>query len=145
MSLPVVPPAGVAPMRKLRVLLADDHPGLLAAVRNLLKTDTDVIGCAHDGNGLLEAAMKLQPDIIVTDISMPKLSGIQVAHRLRESGCSSRIVFLTVHTDPDVIRAALETGALGYVVKTSLTTDLLFAIHEAFQGRTFVSLETSAE
>jgi DNA-binding NarL/FixJ family response regulator len=76
---------------------------------------------------------------------MPKLSGIQVAHRLRESGCSSRIVFLTVHTDPDVIRAALETGALGYVVKTSLTTDLLFAIHEAFQGRTFVSLETSAE
>ena len=67
-----------------------------------------------------------------------------MVHRLRESGCSSRIVFLTVHTDPDVIRAALETGALGYVVKTSLTTELLLAIHEVFQGRTFVSLETSA-
>ena len=99
-------------MRKMRVLLADDHPGLLAAVRSLLKTDTDVIACVNDGECLFEAAMKLQPDIIVTDISMPKLSGIQAAHRLRESGCSSRIVFLTVHTDPDVIRAALETGAL---------------------------------
>jgi DNA-binding NarL/FixJ family response regulator len=132
-------------MRKLRVLLADDHPGLLAAVRSLLETDTDVIACVDDGECLFEAAMKLQPDIIVTDISMPKLSGIQVANRLRESGCPSRIVFLTVHTDPDVIRVALETGALGYVVKTSLTSDLLLAIREAFLGRTFVSLETSAE
>jgi DNA-binding NarL/FixJ family response regulator len=129
----------------MRVLLADDHPGLLAAVRNLLETDTDVIACVHDGECLFDAAIKLQPDIIVTDISMPKLSGIQVANRLRESGCSSRIVFLTVHTDPDVIHAALETGALGYVVKASLNTDLLFAIREAYQGRTFVSLETSAQ
>jgi DNA-binding NarL/FixJ family response regulator len=132
-------------MRKLRILLADDHPGLLAAVRNLLKTDMDVIACVDNGECLFEAAMKLRPDVIVTDISMPKLSGIQVANRLRESGCSSRIVFLTVHTDPDVIRAALGTGALGYVVKVSLTTDLLFAIREAFHGRPFVSLETSAE
>ena len=128
-------------MRKMRVLLADDHPGLLAAVRSLLTTDMDVIACVDNGESLFDAAVKLQPDIIVTDISMPKLSGIQVAHRLRESGCLSRIVFLTVHTDPDVIRAALETGALGYVVKASLTADLLFAIREAFQGRTFVSLE----
>jgi DNA-binding NarL/FixJ family response regulator len=132
-------------MRKMRVLLADDHPGLLAAVRSLLKTDMDVVACVDNGESLFDAAVKLQPDIIVTDISMPKLSGIQVAHRLRESGCLSRIVFLTVHTDPDVIRAALETGALGYVVKASLTADLLFAIREAFQGRTFVSLETAAE
>jgi DNA-binding NarL/FixJ family response regulator len=66
-------------MGKMRVLLADDHPGLLAAVRSLLKTDTDVVACVDDDECLFEAAMKLQPDIIVTDISMPKLSGIQVA------------------------------------------------------------------
>jgi DNA-binding NarL/FixJ family response regulator len=132
-------------MRKMRVLLADDHPGLLAAVRNLLKTDTDVIACVHDGDVLLEAAMKLQPDIIVTDISMPKLSGIQAANRLRESGCSSKIVFLTVHNDPDIVRVALETGALAYVLKIAITTDLLFAIREASQGRTFISPDTSTE
>jgi len=89
--------------------------------------------------------MKLQPDVIVTDISMPKLNGIEAANRLWESGCSSRIAFLTVQTDPDVVRAALEAGALGYVLKSSVTTDLLIAIEEALAGRTFVSLEASAE
>jgi DNA-binding NarL/FixJ family response regulator len=131
-------------MRKIRVLLADDHPGLLAVVRNLLETDVDLIASVDSGECLFEAAMKLRPDVIVSDISMPRFSGIQVANHLRESGCSSRIVFLTVHTDPDVIRVAFETGAVAYVLKTSLSTDLLFAIREAFQGRSFVSPDTSA-
>jgi DNA-binding NarL/FixJ family response regulator len=126
-------------MRKMRVLLADDHPGLLRAVRSLLKTDVDIVECVDNGESLFDAAMKLQPDVIVTDISMPKLSGIEAANKLRESGCSSRVVFLTVHTDADVVRIALETGALGYVAKTSIATDLLFAIQEAIAGRVFVS------
>jgi DNA-binding NarL/FixJ family response regulator len=130
---------------KMRVLLADDHPGVLEAVQSLLETDFDVVGCVDNGESLLEIAKRLQPDVIVSDISMPKLSGIEAANRLRESGCSSKVVFLTVHTDADVVRVALETGALGYVVKTSLTTDLLFAIREALEGRNFVSLEASAE
>ena len=72
--------------------------------------------------------MKLRPDVIVTDISMPKLSGIQAVNQLKEAGCSSKVVFLTVRADPDIVRAALKTGALGYVLKASIATDLLSAI-----------------
>lgn len=128
----------------MRVLLADDHLSLLDAVRSLLKTDVDIVGWASDGETLFEAAMRLQPDVIVTDISMPKLSGIQAVIQLREAGCSSRVVFLTVHADPDIVQAALETGALGYVLKASITTDLLFAIGEANAGRAFISSDVSA-
>ena len=132
-------------MRKTRVLLADDHPGRLQAVRSLLNTDVDVVRCVDNGESLFDAAMKLHPDVIVTDISMPKLDGIEGVKRLRESGCSAKAVFLTVHLEHDVVRAALEAGALGYVLKSSVTTDLLIAIEEALAGRTFVSLEASAE
>jgi DNA-binding NarL/FixJ family response regulator len=132
-------------MRRLRVLIADDHKGLLEAVRTILNSEMEIIASVANGESLFGLAMELQPDIIITDISMPKLSGINVANRLRESSCQSKIIFLTVHTDPDVVRTALKTGALGYVVKTSISTDLLFAIREAFQGRTFVSPEASSE
>jgi DNA-binding NarL/FixJ family response regulator len=127
----------------MRVLLADDHPSLLARVRTLLNHDVDVVGCVDSGEGLVETAMKLQPDVIVTDISMPKLSGIEAINRLRQAGCSSRVIFLTVHADPEIVHAALETGALGYVLKASIGTDLLFAIEEAVAGRAFVSPEAS--
>jgi DNA-binding NarL/FixJ family response regulator len=129
----------------MRVLLADDHPGLLERVRALLDHDVDVVGCVDNGEDLVEAAMKLQPDVIVTDISMPKLSGIKAVNRLEQAGCSSRVVFLTVHSDPDIVRAALATGALGYVLKASIDTDLLFAIQEAMAGRAFISPEASPE
>ena len=132
-------------MQKMRVLLADDHPGLLQAVRSLLKTAVDVVGCVDNGETLFAAAMKLRPDVIVTDISMPKLNGIEAVKRLQESGCSAKVVFLTVHDDPDVVRTALNTGALGYVLKGSISTDLLVAIREALAGRAFVSTDASAE
>ena len=132
-------------MRKTRLLLADDHPGFLGAIRTLLEPNFDVVGCVDNGESLFETATKLRPDVIVTDISMPKLNGIEAANRLRESGCTSKVVFLTVHADPDIVRTALKTGASAYVMKTSLDTDLLFAIREAIEGRAFVSLEASAE
>jgi DNA-binding NarL/FixJ family response regulator len=126
-------------LSKIRVLLADDHPGLLEIVRGLLKTDFDVVGCVDNGESLFEAAMKLRPDVIITDITMPKLGGIEAADRLRDSGCLSKVVFLTVHSDPDFVSAGLKTGALGYVRKTSMATDLFFAIQEVLAGRVFVS------
>lgn len=144
-SLPGHPAHRVDPMRKTRVLLADDHPGILRIIRSLLESHFDVVGCVDNGETLFDAAMKLQPDVIVSDISMPKLNGIEAVKRLRETGCSAKAVFLTVHLDHDVVRAALEAGALGYVLKCSVTTDLLIAIEEALLGRTFVSLEASAE
>jgi DNA-binding NarL/FixJ family response regulator len=125
----------------MRVLLADDHRGLLEVVRSLLKTEVEVVGCVDNGESLFEAAMELHPDVIVTDISMPNLSGIEAVDRLRDSGCLSKVVFLTTHSGPDFVRIALETGALGYVHKTSIVADLLFAIREAFAGRVFVSFQ----
>src|SRR5580692_12754666 len=123
----------------MRVLLADDHPGLLAVAQSLLKRDVDVVRCVDNGESLVEAAVKLHPDVIVTDISMPKLSGLDAVDRLRESGCSSKVVFLTTHSGPDFVLAALKTGALAYVLKACMVTDLLFAIKEAYAARVFVS------
>ena len=126
-------------MRKIRILLADDHRRLLELVQRLLEPTFDVVTCVEDGESLVEAAGKLQPDVIVTDISMPKLNGIEAADRLRESGSSSKIVFLTVHADPDFVQAALKTGALAYVSKHRVNTDLVVAIGEAVAERMFVS------
>jgi DNA-binding NarL/FixJ family response regulator len=128
-------------MRKMRVLLADDHRGLLEVVRSLLKKEAEVVGCVDNGESLFEAALELHPDVIVTDISMPRLNGLEAVDRLRKSGCSSKVVFLTAHRDPDFIDAALKRGALAYVLKTSVATDLVFAIQEAFAGRVFVSFQ----
>ena len=126
-------------VRKMRILLADDHRKLLELTRGLLEPTFDVVWCVEDGESLIEAADKLQPDVIVTDISMPKLNGIEAANRLRASGSSSKIVFLTVHSDPDFVQAALDTGALAYVSKLRITKDLLTAVKEALAGRIFVS------
>ncbi|HEV7512268.1 MAG TPA: response regulator transcription factor [Candidatus Acidoferrum sp.] len=131
----------MAKLRQTRVLLADDFPRLVEVVRSLLETEFEILGCVDNGESLIEAAMRLHPDVIVTDISMPRLSGLGAVDRLRESGCSSKVVFLTAHSDPDFIDAAFRTGAVAYVLKTSMATDLLFAIQEALAGRVFVSLQ----
>jgi len=123
----------------MRILLADDHRELLELTRGLLEPTFDVVGCVEDGESLVEAAGNLHPDVIVTDISMPKLDGIEAANRLRESGSTSKIVFLTVHADADFVQAALKTGALAYVSKLRINTDLVVAIGETVAGRMFVS------
>ena len=123
----------------MRVLLADDHRDLLELIRVLLEPSFDVVGAVGDGESLIEAAGKLQPDVIVTDISMPKVNGIEAVNRLRESGSSSKVIFLTVHAGPDFAQAALKTGAVAYVSKLRISTDFLVAIREALEGRIFVS------
>ena len=131
--------AGLLTVRKMRILLVDDHRYLLELIRGLLEPTYDVVGCVEDGESLVEAAGKLKPDAVVTDISMPKLNGIEAVNRLRESGSRSKIIFLTVHADPDFAQAALKTGALAYVSKFRISTDLVVAIKEALEGRIFVS------
>ena len=108
-------------------------------IRALLEPTFDVVGTVGDGESLIEAACKLQPDVIVTDISMPKLNGIEAVHRLGESGSTSKVVFLTVHFDPDFVQAAFKAGALAYVSKLRISADLSVAIREALEGRIFVS------
>lgn len=126
-------------MERVSVLLADDHEDFLATAVRHLEPHFDVLKTVSNGEALLDQAAKLEPDIVVLDISMPVLSGIDAARRLKAAGSSARIVFLTLHADPDYVRAAFETGALGYVVKSRLATDLLPCLREALAGRPFVS------
>ena len=122
-----------------RVLLADDHPLVLERVTMLLQTTFDVVGVAHNGLEMVDEAMRLSPDIIVADISMPELDGIQAAHRLREMGTVASIVFLTIHESPEFVEACQAEGALGFVLKTQMKADLIRAIDAALAGRCFVS------
>jgi DNA-binding NarL/FixJ family response regulator len=126
-------------MAHTRILLADDHKEMRDRVLRLLEPNFEVVGAVDDGFALLEAALKMKPDICIMDISMPKVSGIEAAAQLKESGSKVKVIFLTVHEDPDFVRAALETGALGYVVKSRMASDLSAAINGVMVGRLFVS------
>ena len=127
-----------------RVLLADDAPGVIEVVSQLLHHHFHVVGSAQNGKQALDAVASLNPDIVVLDISMPVLNGIQVAARLQDSGCTARIVFLTVNEDQDYIDAAFSAGAYGYVLKSRIALDLIPAIQRALQGYKFTSLLPSA-
>ena len=127
------------PGNRRRILLADDHPLLLERVAKFLQSTFDVVGVAHNGLEMVEEAKRLNPDIIVADISMPKLDGIEAAHQLREMGARATIVFLTIHESPEFVEACLAEGALGYVVKSQMKKDLIPAINAALSGQRFVS------
>ena len=126
-------------MKRVRILLADDHKEMRNRVVHLLERDFDVVGAVDDGASLLEAESKLHPDVCVVDISMTSVCGIEAATSLKERGSTAKIVFLTVHEDPDFVRAAMEAGALGYVLKSRMVSDLSVAIRGAMAGRQFVS------
>jgi len=132
-------------LNKIRVLLADDHPGFPEIAEHFLEPEFEVVSKVVDGQALVDEAIRLKPDVVVTDISMPVLNGIEAADRLIESGSKSRIVFLTVHTDPDFIRRCLSAGALGYVVKSRIATDLVPAIRQALAGHIFISRDLPYE
>ena len=123
----------------VRVLLADDNEAMLARVAAMLPPSCVVVAAVTDGRAALAAAQQLLPDVIVLDLSMPGLNGIEVATRVRALGLPSAVVFLTVHDEEELIQAAIEAGGLGYVVKTRLASDLGLAVREARGGRAFVS------
>jgi DNA-binding NarL/FixJ family response regulator len=122
-----------------RILIADDHSVVLGRVWALLKSSFEVVGTATNGRDLLAEAERLQPDVIVLDITMPILTGIDAAHELREAGSTVKLVFLTVHEEGAFVRACFAEGGLGYVKKSRLATDLIPAINEALSGRCFIS------
>ena len=126
-------------MTSPRILLADDQEEMLQTIVRTLTDDFNVIGTAENGTRAVELATSLSPDVLVLDISMPLVNGIEAACLLRDLGSPARVVFLTVHEDPEFVDAALSAGALGYVLKASLATDLIPAIWAAMQGNIFVS------
>ncbi|HEY6084764.1 MAG TPA: response regulator transcription factor [Nitrospira sp.] len=125
--------------RRTSVVLADDNALLLERETQLLACEFDILGAAADGKSLVELVERLDPDVVVLDISMPNVDGLNAARRLRTDGARAKIVFLTVHDDPDFLREGLEVGGVGYVIKDKLVSDLPRAIHAAVAGRTFVS------
>ena len=123
----------------VRVLLADDSPSMLQAARRILEPEFEVVGTVDDGQAVLEATKSLNPDVLVLDISMGVMSGLEAARLLRRIGSTATIVFLTVHNDQDFVDEAFSAGAIGYVIKPRLGTDLLVAVREALIGHRFVS------
>lgn len=126
-------------MNRPRILLADDHELVLDRVTRLLQSAFEVVGAARNGQEMVSEAIRLTPDIIVADISMPGISGIEAARELCERGSTAKVVFLTIHTEEEFVDACLAEGALGYVTKSHMKTDLIPAIHASLAGRSFVS------
>jgi DNA-binding NarL/FixJ family response regulator len=118
---------------------ADDHQEVIARIRGTLGDEFEVIEAVANGNQAVIAVIASDPDVLVIDISMPILDGLQAARKIQKNNRRVKIIFLTVHEDRDFIAAALSTGAMGYVTKPRLSTDLVFAIHEALKGNIFVS------
>ena len=122
-----------------RVVLADDHTMLLDAFRRLLEPQCEVVGTACDGRTLIELALNTNPDIIILDISMPHLNGMDACAQLRDKLPSAKFIFLTVNEDADLAAAAIELGASGYLLKNSASAELTLAIESAMSGRTYVT------
>ena len=126
-------------MTKPRILLADDHKIVTEGLRGLLSQDFHLVGLAADGRELLAKAKELSPDVIVVDISMPLLNGIDAVRMLREQGSTAKVVFLTMHSDATYLTRALDAGASGYVLKHAASDELITAIQHALRGQTFIS------
>src|SRR5512135_1662249 len=122
-----------------RLLLADDHTLLLEGIRLMLEPEFDLVGSVEDGQALLAAAKTLKPDVILLDISMPVLNGIDAARRLRKLLPSARLIFLTMHADPDYVAEAFRAGAMGYLLKRAAASELLTAIRAVLKGNHYVS------
>src|SRR4030095_9358437 len=126
-------------MSKPRILIADDHSILAEGVRRLLEPEFEVVDVVADGRELVAAARKTRPNVIVADVTMPSLNGIDAAVQLRELGVKAKVVFLTMHRDVAYARRALEAGAAGFVLKHSVASELVKAVRDALQGRTYVT------
>jgi len=126
-------------MNKTRVLLADDHTIVAEGLRSLLEDEFEFVGAVSDGRALLEAARDLRPDVIVADISMPLLNGLDAARQLKRDGATAKIVFLTMHAEAQLAAEAFRAGASGYLLKSSAGEELITAIHEVIKGRAYVT------
>ncbi len=126
-------------MTRIRVVVAEDLSPVLTTVVSILRESFDVVDAVSDGQAALAATLKLNPDLVVLDISMPLMSGIEVAQELKKAGNKAKIVFLTVHEDADILKTCHAAGGLGYVVKLLMDTDLVPAIKKAIAGHIFTS------
>jgi DNA-binding NarL/FixJ family response regulator len=126
-------------MKRPRLILADDHTLIVDALKNLLQPEFEVVGTFADGRALLESAPKLKPDLVVLDISMPNMSGLNAGARLKELMPSVKLIYLTMNADPDMAGEAFRLGASAYLLKNSAATELVRAIRDALRGGFYVT------
>lgn len=126
-------------MKRPRVVVAEDSLEMQEKIKALIGVGYDIVRSVVDGKQSLDAVLELTPDILVTDISMPLLNGIEVASRLRDLGSCTKVIFVTVHDDEEFLEAAFSLGALGYVLKARIDTDLILAMQAALKGQRFAS------
>jgi len=126
-------------MGRARILMADDHLMVLEAFKSLLEPDFDVVGMVTDGRALLEECSRVHPDVILVDVAMPLLNGLDAGRKLRAADRSVKLIYLTMNPDPDIAGEALRLGASGYVLKPSAVQELTQAIDEAIRGRSYIT------
>lgn len=126
-------------MRRVNVLIADDHAIVKDGLVSLLKDSYEVVGAVVDGQRLLDEARRLRPDVIVTDVSMPGMSGLDVMARLKADGVDSKVIVLTMHNDAEMAAQALRAGASGFLLKQSAGEELVTAIEQVLQGRVYLT------
>lgn len=132
-------------MKHIRVLLADDHPLTLEGLRTFLEPHLENVGTVTDGRALVEAALRLKPDLIILDITMPLLNGIDAAVQIKKSLPGVKLLFVTMHVNPAYVEAALNAGATGYVLKSAAREELLDAIKSVMSGRIYVTPSLSGQ
>ena len=130
-------------MKKARILLGDDHPVFAQGSRTNLEERYEIVGIAVDGRALVEAALSLNPDLILLDISMPLLSGIEAARRIKASLPEVKLLFFTMHSEAAYVQAAFESGAGGYLLKSATPEELLSAVQEVLRGHIYISSSLS--
>jgi DNA-binding NarL/FixJ family response regulator len=128
-------------LRRARILIADDHQLIMEELVSLLGEQVDVVGTVSDGRSLVEAALRLKPDVVITDISMPGMNGIESLRTLKGSGVVTKVIVLTMHADSELVSEVLRGGASGFVLKHSAGEELMTAINEALQDRVYLSAE----
>jgi DNA-binding NarL/FixJ family response regulator len=126
-------------MKRSRVLIADDHSMVIDGLRALLEPEYEVVGAVNDGRAVLPEVRRLRPDVVVIDISMPLLNGLDCARQLRDAGCTAKILILTMHPDATLAQEALAAGASGYVLKSSPGSELKAALGDVLRGRIYLS------
>lgn len=126
-------------MKRPRLILADDHPIVVAGLRELLEPQFEVVGTAEDGRTLVKLALDLNPDLILLDISMPVQNGLTAARQIRQALPKVKLIFLTMHADIDYVKEAFRAGASGYMLKRSVASELVRGIGEVLKGRTYLT------
>jgi len=127
------------PIKRARLMLADDHSLVAAGLRSMLESKFDVVGMSDNGRALVHDAKQLTPDVVLLDISMPELNGIEAARQLRKLLPRTKLVFVTMHTDATFVTEAMRAGGSGYVAKQSAPTELVTAVEEVLRGRTYLT------